>query len=571
MNLMQTNTLTLRIGQATAQGARELNEDFCAAALPEGETGQRHGAIAALADGISGGRGRAAAESAVRGLLADYYAVPETWEVSRSLQKLLQALNRWMHGQNQSHLHGEMMCAFSALALRGQRYTVIHAGDTRIYLLRGGILSQLTQDHVWDKPDMRHVLKRAIGLDAQLTPDILEGDLKSGDRFALMCDGVWNALDHVALHKTLALFGQPVLAAQALVDEALKAGSQDNVTAMVIDVDAVPENTLQSALQELTELPVPALLKVDAVIDGLVVEALIHDSRETRLYRVRDPQNNQHYALKTLSESAANEPESKRRLGEEEWLARRITSHYFSSCICAKNRPRNYLYLLHSWHEGASLGQLLEQGRHFGAVEVARTGIRLLKGLSALHRLGILHRDIKPDNLHLDQEDKLRILDLGVARCESLGIGMDTPAAGTPSYLPPESFSGVEANAQFDLYAAGVTLYYLLTRKYPYGEVEPFQHPKFGDPLPPTRYRPEIPGWLEDVLLKAVARDPAQRFETAEEMLIALEKGDSAKLNVRRKSPLAERNPLALWQGIAVLSLLFNLLLIYLVLAGGTH
>ena len=568
---MSTNTLALSIGQSTAQGARELNEDFCAAAFPDGEIGQRHGAIAALADGISGGRGREAAESSVRGLLADYYAVPETWEVGRALNKLVMALNRWMHGQNQSHLHGELMCAFSALALRGKRYTVIHAGDTRVYLMRGQELALLTRDHVWDKPDMRHVLKRALGLDAQLLPDIHEGDLQAGDRFVLVCDGVWSALAPVLLHKTVALYHDPKRAAQALVDEALKAGSQDNVTALVLDVDSVPENSLQTALQELTELPIPQTLQVGFDIDGLHIEAKIHDSRGSRLYRVRDTQTGQLFALKTLALALADDTDLKRKLAEEEWLARRIASHYFPSCICARDRKRNYLYLLYSWHDGASLMQHLETGRRFTAPEVAQIGIRLLKGVSALHRLGILHRDIKPDNLHLDADGKLRILDLGVARCESLGIGMDTPAAGTPSFLPPESFGGMEANAKFDLYAAGVTLYHLLTQKYPYGEIEPFQHPKFNDPAPPTRYRPDIPGWLEDVLLKAVARDPAARFETVEEMLIALEKGDSVRLHVRRKSPLAERNPLALWQGIAALSLLFNVLLIYLVLAGSTH
>lgn len=88
---------------------------------------------------------------------------------------------------------------------------------------------------------------------------------------------------------------------------------------------------------------------------------------------------------------------------------------------------------------------------------------------------------------------------------------------GTPSFMAPELLSGVPASVEHDLYAVGVTLYHLLTRKYPYGEIEPFQHPKFGEPVVPTRWRPEIPAWVENILLKAVALDPAQRFETAEE------------------------------------------------------
>jgi len=95
------------------------------------------------------------------------------------------------------------------------------------------------------------------------------------------------------------------------------------------------------------------------------------------------------------------------------------------------------------------------------------------------------------------------------------------------------------ASASSDLYACGVTLYELLTRKYPYGEVEPFQRPRFGEPVPPTRYRPDTPAWLEAVLLKACARDAKERFETAEEFLLALERGAhrrSRSRAVRRSS-----------------------------------
>jgi serine/threonine protein kinase len=116
---------------------------------------------------------------------------------------------------------------------------------------------------------------------------------------------------------------------------------------------------------------------------------------------------------------------------------------------------------------------------------------------------------------------------------------------GTPSYMAPELFAGEQAGTAHDLYAAGVTLYHLLTRKYPYGEIEPFQHPKFGEPVAPTRYRPDIPGWLENVLLKAVAKDPAQRFETAEEFLLALERGATRPLNRPPVTPLATAQPAA--------------------------
>ena len=113
-----------------------------------------------------------------------------------------------------------------------------------------------------------------------------------------------------------------------------------------------------------------------------------------------------------------------------------------------------------------------------------------------------------------------------------------------------------------DLYAAGVTLYHLLTRKYPYGEIEPFQTPKFTEPVRPTRWRPEIRGWLENILPKAVVREAKDRFETAEEFLLALERGAARPLVAPGRRPLAQRNPLLTWKLVAAVSLVLNFILL---------
>ena len=92
------------------------------------------------------------------------------------------------------------------------------------------------------------------------------------------------------------------------------------------------------------------------------------------------------------------------------------------------------------------------------------------------------------------EEGVLRVLDLGVAQSGMEAEQHDlSPQAGTPSFLAPEQFDGQPASTQTDLYATGVTLYYALTRHYPYGEVEPFQRPRFGEPVAPSRYRPDLP------------------------------------------------------------------------------
>jgi len=137
---------------------------------------------------------------------------------------------------------------------------------------------------------------------------------------------------------------------------------------------------------------------------------------------------------------------------------------------------------------------------------------------------------------------------------------------GTPSFMAPELFDGETASNSTDIYAAGVTLYHLLTRRYPYGEVEPFQHPRFGEPVWPTRYRPDIPRWLENIVLKAVAHNPEARFETAEEMLLALEHGELKPILAPPRTPLIARARLVKWQWIAIFSLVLNLLLLYLLI-----
>jgi protein phosphatase len=133
--------------------------------------------------------------------------------------------------------------------------------------------------------------------------------------------------------------------------------------------------------------------------------------------------------------------------------------------------------------------------------------------------------------------------------------------------MAPDLFTGGGADASSDVYAAGTTLYHLLTRKYPYGEIEPFQHPRFGDPVPPTRYRPDIPGWLEAVLLKAVAREKKARFETAEELLLALERGEHLPVTVPARTPLAARDPVLFWRSMAAGLFVASLLLLYLLVA----
>lgn len=562
-------SLKITLGQSSETGLRDHNEDFFGVTTPTGEQLATKGVLLAVADGVGGNAGgREAAEMTVRGVLSDYYATPDTWEVPFALDKILIAINRWLRAQASSRRETSgMATTLSALILRGSRYYIAHVGDSRIYRLRGEQLLQLTNDHVWDRPGMQHVLKRAVGLDDFLSVDYADGDFAVNDVFCLVTDGVWEALGELAMHELLYLHREPQRAADALVEAAIKRGGQDNASAVVAKIIQVGEESLHDFLAEGKTLPLPARLKPGAHLDDFEVLALLHESRASVLYQVRHTGTQQVGVLKTLQPLLADDVASCAGLLMEEWLAKRVLAHYFPQVVPLVPGARSCLYYVMSYHEGATLQQRLDQGQHFSVADVTQIGIRLLKGLSALHRLHIIHRDIKPANLHSGADGKLRILDLGVA-LNPWTAEEARGNAGTPSFIAPELFSGAVASEQTDLYAAGVTLYHLLTRKYPYGEIEPFQHPRFSEPLPPTRYRPDIPQWLETILLKAVARDPQNRFEAVEEMLLALEHGEMKPLAALPPTPLFERNPLTVWQSLALLSFVLNLLLLYWLLAG---
>jgi serine/threonine protein phosphatase PrpC len=561
--------LTVSAGHATNPGPRERNEDFVGMVTPREPELSVKGLIAAIADGVSGNEGgREASEYSVRGLLTDYYATPDTWPVTQALERVIKAINSWV--QNQGSIRKElagMATTLTTVVLRGSYYYFSHVGDSRLYLLRNGVLTRLTADHVWDRPEMQHVLTRAIGLDSRLALDHGMGELHERDVFMLATDGVWAAMTEYDLTSCLSEFALGNLnaadAADTLVKSALAAGSNDNASALVLRVDSLAEENLRDMLSGSQQLPLPPKLKPGQTLDGYLVESVIHSSAVTLLYRVIDPKTQRKLVLKTLHPDRGGDLQERAAFAREEWLAKRVVARFFPQVIVPEQK--NYLYFLTTWHDGHTLQQHMDAGEHFTAPDAITHGIKLVRAIGALHRRSIIHRDIKPGNVHLGDDGELRILDLGVAQS-----GMeaedenDAPRAGTPSFLAPEQFGDAPPSRQTDLYAAGVTLYLLLTRHYPYGEVEPFQRPRFAEAVPPTRYRPDLPLWLENVLLKAVAREPADRFETAEEFLLALERGATRPLSAPAAVPLVKR-PEALWRAVAVGSIVLNLLLLYLI------
>lgn len=554
-------SLQLSFAQASATGPRAENQDALRLVTPAPELAASKGYLFALADGVSQcADGGLAARASLQALAMDYYATPATWGVAQALDRLLLAQNRWLRAQGSQPL----LTTLSALVLRGRRFTLAHVGDCRAYRWHAGRLQCLSEDHVWDQPGMQHVLKRALGLDQHLLVDYLDGDLQLGECYLLVSDGVWASLGDQHIQAVLREQPDLQMAADTLVASAHHNGSQDNASALLVRVEQLGASNLGDTLVQLQQWPLPGALRDGQAIDGWQVETRLAHSRQSLLYRVRDGQG-QPWLLKTLPAEREQEPGAAQALLLEEWFLRRVAGRHFPELHAASQRQ--HLYYVMREHSGRTLAaQLAEQGPLPLPqwLEVAR---QLLQAVGVLHRRNLLHRDIKPDNLHLGEDGQLRLLDFGLAYCPGLSQASLHELSGTPSFIAPEAFEGQPPSPRQDLYAAGVTLYYLLTGHYPYGEVEAFQRPRFGQPVNASRYRPDLPEWLQHNLQQAVAADPAQRFETAEHWLLLLERGDRQALNSQPR-PLLEREPLKVWRTLALLSLLLNLILLLSLLKG---
>lgn len=550
------SALQLSFGEASATGPRTENQDALRIVTPAPALAASKGYLFALADGVSQcADGGLAARATLQALALDYYSTPETWAVTQSLERILVAHNRWLQANGGGQ---PLLTTLSALILRGRRFTLAHIGDCRAYRWFAGRLERLSEDHVWEQPGMQHVLKRAMGLDQHLVMDYLDGELRQGECFALVSDGVWASLGDAGIQAILRDEPDLPAASRALVRAAHLAGSQDNASALLLRVEALPQSDLADTLAQLQHWPLPPRMREGQAFEGWQVERLLSESRQSLLYRVRDTQGRR-WLLKTLPSSRADEPQAGPALLLEEWFLRRVAGRCFAEVHALPQRQ--HLYYVQREYPGQTLAEHLRLNGPLGLAQWLDIAPRLLKALGMLHRRNILHRDIKPENLLWGDDGELRIVDFGLAYCPGLSRDEANELPGTPSYIAPEAFAGAAPGPQQDLYSAGVTLYQLLTGHYPYGEIEAFQHPRFGHPTAASRYRPDLPGWLDDNLARALNADPQQRYETAEDWLHNLEQGERQAISSRPR-PLLEREPLRVWRGLALFSLVLNLVLL---------
>jgi serine/threonine protein phosphatase PrpC len=554
------------VGFFSAAGPRSRNDDFAGAVFGAELPEPRRDVVAAIADGIgSANGGRIAAETAVRGFLDGMCELPETTEVQRSAARVLNALNAWMHSQAQRdpNLTG-MGCTFTALVLRGRLAHVLHAGDTRAYRLSGNRLTCLTTDHVRAQGERRStVLVRALGVEPEARLEYVAQPMARHDRFLLCSDGVHGWLTDESIADVLRRRSAPADTARELVAAALDSGAADNCTALVLDVSALP-TAVSADIEDAPQLPIVAVPTGGETIDGFVLKALLSDGRYTRLFAAVDEIEGGDVALKFPKPRVAEVAAYRRAFVREAWVGARVDSPWLGRIIELPHGRQSCLYTVMPLYPGELLETRIARRPALGLEEGRQIAIRLARAAAALHRNGIIHRDIKPDNVILEAEGSLKLIDLGVVRVPGLEDVTPEEIPGTRAFMAPEMFAGEPGNAATDIYALGVTLFRAFTGAFPYGNAEATSPPSRPRPQELSLLRPDLPSWLQDTLARAIAVDPAQRFRDMSEFALEMESGPArAPSAPRRPQTLYERAPLLFWKclaGLLALALVLSLL-----------
>lgn len=553
--------LEIAAGFATAKGPRADNQDFGAVHVGNPAEQALHGIVAVVADGVSGSKGgRIASELAARSFIDGYLAKSPLGGIAAAGVSSLMGFNRWLHSRsrNDPAMTGAAT-TFTALVLRGREAVVLHVGDSRAWHFRDGVLAQLTEDHVLAQPGLSHVLYRAVGIEGEVRLDQRVVALKPHDRLLLTTDGVHGAVTPQDLTRLLGRRASADADAQAIVDHAGAQGTRDNATAVVIDIlrlGAPDRDALGAEAEGLPILPPP---KVGDNIDGFRLERLLSDGKYTRVFQGRDGEGGAAVVLKFPKPALLSAQGARGAFLRESFIGQRIDSPFVGKTLTLEAGRQSRLYVAQPLYVGQTLHARLAE-ETFDIPQGVDIAIRLSKAVAALHRKGIAHRDIKPDNVILETGGGLKLIDLGVARLPRIDEFAEAEAPGTHGYKAPEMYAGHPGDALTDQYALGVTLYRLFVGDYPCGQDEDFTRMPFDRPVRPTVHRPDMPAWLEAAILRTLSVQPDDRFADVEELIYVLESGSAIAAPPVQGLSLMERDPARFWQGVSAVLLVLLLI-----------
>jgi serine/threonine protein kinase len=572
---MPKPTLKVSIGYASDKGIKPDNEDFFGSLIPEGLHLTHKGIVAAIADGMSGSdAGKQASHCCVVSFLSDYYSTPDSWSVKHAGQKILSATNSWLYSQGQIRYESTkgMVSTLSIIILKSTTAHIFHIGDSRIYRLRQGNFEQITRDHrIWVKE--KNYLNRAMGIEPRLEVDYRSLSLEKGDLFLMTTDGVHDFIDEKNLKKLVQADADLTLIAESIMQQAEGNHSDDNLTCQLVSVDELPEANQDEIIRRHTNLPFPPPLEPGMVIDGYRIEAELHASKRTQIYRAFDTKTDTQVILKTPSILYDDDTHYIEHFLHEEWAGKRI-HHENVLKILSSNREKSCIYYVTEFLEGPTLRQWITANPKPDIKETRKIVEQIAKGLRAFHRMEMLHQDLKPENIMFDNNGVVKIIDFGSVKIA--GIAEITPLEhseadnilGTLNYTAPEYHLGQPGTAKSDQFSLAVITYEMLNGALPFGQDMPEKPDKMNlaklHYVPSIHHNAMVPIWIDGALKKATAIIPQFRYDDLSEFLYDLSTPNPKFLSAKEAIPLIERNPLLFWKGLSIILLITNLVLLYL-------
>jgi serine/threonine-protein kinase len=309
-----------------------------------------------------------------------------------------------------------------------------------------------------------------------------------------------------------------------------------------------------------------------AQIDSYRIEEPIARSGMATIYRATDSRDHRQVALKIPHPDMEADPILFDRFMREAGIGEKLDHPKVMRVFGGEKRSR--IYMVMEWCEGRLLRKILDEEGQLPQDRAIRIAIEVLDALDYIHANGVVHRDLKPENIMVDANDKIKLIDFGIAgdsAARRLTYANFTQTLGTPNYIAPEQVKGKRGDGRTDIFAMGVILYEMLSGKLPFSGPSPLAAMNdrlLNHPLPPSVANPAISAQLQEVIYRALERDPKNRYAKASEFARDLEHLDQVGVEDRvelrdwqkRKSQLSRK--ILYYTGLALIPVVILLLMI---------
>ncbi len=311
-------------------------------------------------------------------------------------------------------------------------------------------------------------------------------------------------------------------------------------------------------------------------LDHYRIEAVVMRTFMTTIYRGTDVRTGRAVAIKIPHFEMECDPAFFSRFQREAEIGRKLDHPSVAKVV--SNGDMSRVCIVMEWAEGKILRQILGEQGKLPAERAVRIALGICEALEYIHGKGVVHRDLKPENIMLDADDHIKLIDFGIAAsagARRLTFSKFSSALGTPDYISPEQVRGKRGDGRCDVYALGVILYEMLTGKMPFEGPNPFavmNSRTLNHPIPPREANPEVSPEMQEIIYRALVRDPAKRYARAGEFATDLQHPEKVVTADReehrdwkvRRSP--ERRRVFSYVMIAMIPLVIFVLLIFVTL-----